>query len=162
VATAEAAREPGRVPALLARYLPLRLAASAVVLAAVAAGVGLLAPAQAPVVILAAAGVLATAAQLDWVALADGRHALAGALLLVRPAAFLALLAAAPSLSEPGTVALFFLASWSLAAIASWWRSPAVRPARGRRPGTRQRCPSRPCSGRACRSAPSRSSTTPS
>ncbi len=120
VATAAAGREPDRVRALLARYLPLRLSISAAVLAAVAVGAGLLAPAQAPVVVLAAASILAAALQLDWVALADDRPALASALLLARPAAFLALLAAAPSLAGTGTVALFFLASWSLAAVVSW------------------------------------------
>jgi hypothetical protein len=57
------------------------------VLAAVVVGAGLLAPAETPVLVLVAASILAAAAQLDWVALADDRSALAGALLLVRPAA---------------------------------------------------------------------------
>jgi O-antigen/teichoic acid export membrane protein len=162
VATAEAARGPNRVPALLARYLPLRLGVSAAVLAAVAAGAGLLAPTQAPVVILAAAGVLATAAQLDWVALADGRHALAGALLLVRPAAFLALLAAATvavGTRNGGAVLPRLLVAGGHSLLVGAHRPSAPRAVVG--PG-RAAMPVASMLRAACRSAPSRSSTTPS
>lgn len=123
VATAAAARDPGGLPGLLRRYLALRSALAVLVVGIVAAGSVALAPAAAPVVVAAVASVLAVTLQVDWVALSDDRQALAGALLLVRPAAFLVPLAAMTLAGTPpglGAAAGLYLAAWGLAAAASW------------------------------------------
>jgi O-antigen/teichoic acid export membrane protein len=134
VVTAEAGRGTVALRPLLARYLPLRLAASATVLALLGAGAALLAPDGAALLALAAgASILAAALQLDWVALADDRPGLAAALLLVRPLAFLLLLLAWPAGAlTPAVAAGLFLASWLASAAASW--CALRRPAAGRRP----------------------------
>jgi lipopolysaccharide exporter len=120
VVTTEAARVGRRLPELLARYLRLRLTLSALALGAVLLGCALLRPADLLLVGLVGASILPIALQLDWLALVDDRNALAAALLLARPLAFLALLGLLPH--EPGTAAIAgcFLAAWVLAAIVSW------------------------------------------
>ena len=120
VVTAAAARTPGRFGRLLLRYLGLRLAISLTLVVAIGAAGWLYAPDLAPVLLLATASILATALQLDWVALADDRPVLAAALLLVRPAAFLALLLAAAGPLTLTHVGGCFLDAWLLAAVLSW------------------------------------------
>lgn len=119
VATSEAARRPAALPALLRTYLSLRLLISALVVAAV--GAAALAPAAVDVTLLVTLSILATALQLDWVPLTQGREARAAALLLARPTAFL-LLALIVLPHEPGTLAALWLAAWCVAAAVSWHR----------------------------------------
>lgn len=120
VVTTEAARAGRRLPELLARYLCLRLAMTALALALVVLGCALWHPADLPLVALVVLSILPIALQLDWLALVDGRIWLASALLLARPIVFLLLLALWPGALDPAGVALCFLTAWAVAAVLSW------------------------------------------
>lgn len=133
VATTEAARAGARLPELLARYLRLRLAMTALALALVILGCALWRSADLPLVTLVALSILPIALQLDWLALVDGRIWLASGLLLARPIAFLLLLLLWPAALDPGQVAVCFLAAWVVAAMLSW---AALRRPAPDRPGT--------------------------
>jgi PST family polysaccharide transporter len=120
VVTAEGRRTEGGAVALLPTYLALRLAVSGTVVAAVAAIAWLSLPERAPVVLLAMLALLATALQLDWLALVDDRPAAAGALLLVRPLAFALMVGLWPGRLGLVSLAGLFALSWALGALASW------------------------------------------
>jgi O-antigen/teichoic acid export membrane protein len=120
VVTTEAARTGRRLPELLARYLRLRLALTALSLTLVVAGCAIWRPGDLALVALVAASILPIALQLDWLALVDGRIWLASGLLLARPAVFLLLLASWPGGLGPDGAALCFLAAWITAAALSW------------------------------------------
>jgi O-antigen/teichoic acid export membrane protein len=119
VVTTEAARAGAWLPRLLERYLALRLLLAGLVLAATLAGAALLRPGDALLVGLVTLSIVPIALQLDWLALVDDRAGLAALPLLVRPASFLALLAAWPAALTPSVLAGCYLASWCLAAAAS-------------------------------------------
>jgi O-antigen/teichoic acid export membrane protein len=129
VVTTEAARAGSRLPELLARYLRLRLALSALVLAATLMACAVWRPGELLLVGLVAVSILPIALQLDWLALVEGRDRLAALLLLVRPTAFLAMLVLLPGASSATGLAACWLAAWLLAALASW--SCLDRPAAG-------------------------------
>ncbi|MFO1036969.1 MAG: lipopolysaccharide biosynthesis protein [Geminicoccaceae bacterium] len=120
VATAEAARAPAGIGRLLPRYLGLRLGLSLAVLAVLVVGTKLLAPDALTPVTLATAAILPVSLQLDWLALSADRPGLAAGLLLVRPVAFVVLLAPLSSPGSAAAVALVYLGSWWIAAAASW------------------------------------------
>lgn len=120
VVTAEAGRQCGSMARLLRRYLALRLGISGLVLAIVTAGAWAIVPGHAAIVSLAAASIVAAALQLDWMALADDRPAVAAALLLARPLVFLVALLLWPRPLTPAAVAILFLAAWLAAAALSW------------------------------------------
>lgn len=132
VAMAEAARAPAALPALLRRYLALRLRLAGAVLTVVASGAFWLQPEAAPLVLAATLAILPTALQLDWLALVDDRPFLAALPLVARPLAFLLLLATWPGAAGLDAVAGCYLASWWLAAALSWpaLRRPWPRPGR--------------------------------
>lgn len=120
VATVDAIAVGSALRHLLRTYLTLRLALASGVLAS-AVGLALLtAEAEAPLMLLVIAALVPIALQLDWIALADGRSLLAAASLIIRPAAFLLLVALLPGDARAVEVALAFLAAWWLAAILSW------------------------------------------
>jgi O-antigen/teichoic acid export membrane protein len=132
VVTAEAGRGKVGVGPLLRRYLGLRLTISAMVLALLAPAAMALAPATAPVVIIACVSILAAALQIDWLALANDQPMLTACLLLVRPLAFIVALLLWPGPLTPVSVALLFLAAWSVTAAVSWLalaRDPPHEPA---------------------------------
>lgn len=120
VVTTELGRAGALWRRLLRRYLVLRLTLTAVTLALVLLGAHLARPESLAVIGLAALTILATALQLDWIALVDDRPGLAALPLVARPLAFLVLLAAWPG--EPGitAVAACYLSSWWAAAAVSW------------------------------------------
>ena len=120
VVTAEAGRRKVAIRPLLRRYLGLRLAISALVLALVAPAAMALAPATAPVVIIACISILAAALQIDWLALANDQPTLAACLLLARPLAFTVALLLCPGPLTPLSVALLFLTAWTATAALSW------------------------------------------
>ena len=120
VVTTEAAHAGRLWTRLLGRYLALRLAASAAVLAVVVAGCALLRPGELQLVGLVTLSILPIALQLDWLAMVDDRARLAAGLLLVRPLAFLALLGLWPGAVGPLGIASCFLLGWVMAAVLSW------------------------------------------
>ena len=120
VVTTEAARAGRRLPELLARYLRLRLAMTALALALVTVGCAVWRPSDLPLVALVTLSIVPIALQLDWLALVDGRIWLASGLLLARPIAFLLFVALWPGTLDPGRVAVCFLAAWLIAAMLSW------------------------------------------
>ena len=128
VVTTEAARAGRRLPELLARYLRLRLALTALALAVVLGGCALWRPNDLPLVALVTLSILPIALQLDWLALVDDRVGLAAVLLLVRPLAFVALLVLWRGRLDLYLTGACFLASWTLAAATSWLalRRPAA------------------------------------
>ena len=128
VATAEAGRESGRWRGLILPYLRLRLAASALLVAAAGLAALALAPGAAPLVVAVGLSLPLIALQLDWVALVEGNSRKAGALLLVRPLAFLALLLVLPRPFVLTDVALAWTGAWALAAAATWPGLPSARP----------------------------------
>lgn len=125
--TREAARRPDTTLSLLARYLPPRLLASALVVAAVVVGAAVLAPDSAVVVGLVTLAILPAALQLDWIPLAQGREGRAAALLIARPAAFVLLFLLVPPDGLIGLAALF-LGAWTAAAVVTWRDWPAHGP----------------------------------
>ena len=128
VVTTEAAPAGRHLPELLARYLRLRLALTALALAVVLGGCALWRPNDLPLVALVTLPILPIALQLDWMALVDDRVGLAAVLLLVRPLAFVALLVLWRGRLDLYLTGACFLASWTMAAAASWMtlRRPAT------------------------------------
>ena len=120
VVTTEAARAGGRLPELLARYLRLRLAMTLAALAVTLLACAAWWPGELFLVGMVTASLLPIALQLDWLALGAGRDRLAAALLLVRPVAFLTLLALLPGPPGVLAIAVCWLAAWLMAALASW------------------------------------------
>lgn len=121
VLTAEAARDPARARATLPTYLHLRLTACALLGLLLIASGGLLPAAQAEAAPWMLLALCAVALQLDWIALARDRSGAAAALLLVRPATWVAFLALMPSAGMSlGLLAAGFAACWWAAAAASW------------------------------------------
>ena len=125
VATAETARAPALGYLYLRRTIALRLVISTAVIAlaslaawawsARAGGAG-----DWRLTALLLTSLWPIALQLDWLPLALGRNRLAAALILVRPAAFVLLLAILPLENDPTRLAWLFLAAWWLAALVSW------------------------------------------
>ena len=136
VLTAEAGASPARARALLPAYLRLRTGAALALLAVGATTTALALPALLPAVLLLFASLFPAAVQFDWIPLARERPGLASLLFLVRPIAYLMLLALwwAADSGLPGLAAAY-LAAWSLAAAVSL---PALRllPAGGGVPRT--------------------------
>ncbi len=124
VVTAEAARAAGGPCRLLATYLGLRLLLASAVTAVSLLGAALFAPAPLRPLALVLTSLFAIALQLDWLALVTDRPVVAGALLLVRPAAWCLLLALAEGPLDLDRLAALFALAWALAALASW---PLVR-----------------------------------
>ena len=119
VVTTEAARAAAALPELLRRYLRLRLALTLVTVALVTLGAALLRPQDALLIGLVTLSIVPIALQLDWLALVDDRAALAAVLLLVRPLVFLALVGLYRSDLTPTFLAVCYLGSWALSALAS-------------------------------------------
>ena len=119
VATSEAARCPTALGPLLRRYLGLRLGITALVVVVVAGAAAVVRPDALPLLILTLLAVPAAALQLDWVPLSRGQEGRAAALLLARPAAFLALIVAVRPAQAPALAAIW-LAAWVIAALLSW------------------------------------------
>ena len=119
VATSEAARRPTALGPLLRRYLGLRLGITALVVVVVAGAAAVVRPDALPLLILTLLAVPAAALQLDWVPLSRGQEGRAAALLLARPAAFLALIVAVRPAQAPALAAIW-LAAWVIAALLSW------------------------------------------
>jgi O-antigen/teichoic acid export membrane protein len=133
VVTTEASRAGSHLPGLLRRYLTLRLALSLSALGAVTLGAVLFRPQDVLLIGLVTLAIVPIALQLDWLALVDDRAGLASALLVLRPAAFLALVAQWRAELGPTSLAACYLASWALAALLSW---AALRRAAPRHGGT--------------------------
>jgi O-antigen/teichoic acid export membrane protein len=131
VATTELDRVGVAWPCLLRRYLALRLAAAAAVLAVVLGGITVWRPESLGLITLATLAILPIALQLDWIALVDDRLGRAALPLVLRPLAFVLLLAAWPGPTEATAVAGCYLAAWWLATASSW---PALRRPRRSRP----------------------------
>ncbi len=125
VVTAEAGASPARARALLAPYLRLRTAAALAFLAVGATVTAFALPALLPAVVLLFASLLPAAVQFDWIPLARERPGLASLLFLMRPVAYLALLALWWA-ADGGLrgLAIAYLAAWTLAAAVSL---PALR-----------------------------------
>ena len=119
VVTTEAARAAVALPELLRRYLRLRLALTLVTVALVTLGAALLRPQDALLIGLVTLSIVPIALQLDWLALVDDRAALAAVLLLVQPLVFLALVGLYRSDLTPTFLAVCYLGSWALSALAS-------------------------------------------
>lgn len=135
VVTAEGASTAGGPRRLLPVYLGTRLLLASLVTVLLLAGASMLAPETVPALALVLTSLFAIALQLDWLALVDDRPILAGALLLVRPAAWCLLLAFAGAPLELDDLAALFALAWGLAALASWpLLRPATAPAVGRAP----------------------------
>jgi O-antigen/teichoic acid export membrane protein len=128
VVTAEAASTAGGPRRLLPIYLGTRLLLASAVSGVLLVAASRLAPEVVPSLALVLTSLVAIALQLDWLALVDDRPVLAGALLLVRPAAWCLLLAFADPPFELDQLAALFALAWALAALASW-------PLLGRAPG---------------------------
>lgn len=124
VATTELDRAGARWRLLLRRYLALRLTLTALVLGLVLTGAHLARPESFGLIAAATLATVATALQLDWIALVDDRRGLVALALLARPLAFLLLLLAWPGEPDVAAVAACYLAAWWLAAGLSW---PALR-----------------------------------
>ncbi len=125
VVTIEAGRAGALLPLLLRRYLGLRLGLSLATLVILTGASLLLRPQDAWLIGLVSLSILPMALQLDWLALTDGRAGLAAALLLLRPALFVGLVATWGTGPTPLVLAACLLVSWSIAAAASWttlWR----------------------------------------
>ncbi|BCX17840.1 MAG: hypothetical protein KatS3mg117_1522 [Geminicoccaceae bacterium] len=120
VVTAEGATTAGGPRRLLPVYLGTRLLLASLVSTLLLAGASVLAPETVPALALVLTSLFAIALQLDWLALVDDRPVLAGALLLVRPAAFCLLLVAAGSPLGLDRLAALFALAWALAALTSW------------------------------------------
>lgn len=120
VVTTEARRAGRLLPALLRRYLGLRLALSAVALAAATLAAALASPEQVWLIGLVTLAILPMALQLDWLALADDRAGLAALVLVLRPAIFLGLVGLCLTAPTPTMLALTYLTSWSVTAAVSW------------------------------------------
>lgn len=120
VVTAEGARTAGGPRRLLPVYLGTRLALASAVTLATLVGTAALAPGLVGTMGLVLASLLLIALQLDWLALVDDRPLAAGVLLLVRPAAWCALLFLAGKPIGLERLAAFFALAWALAALASW------------------------------------------
>lgn len=120
VVTAEGAATAGGPRRLLPVYLGTRLLLASAVVAILLLGAGWLAPAHRPALGLVLASLFAIALQLDWLALVEDRPLVAGALLLVRPAAWCLLIAAAGAPLDLDRLAALHALAWALAALASW------------------------------------------
>lgn len=120
VVTAEGGRVRGGPRALLPAYLALRLMLASAVVAVLLAGTWWLRPDLAPAMALVLTSLVAIALQLDWLALLRERPVAAGLLLLVRPAAWLALLALFGTQLDLVRLASLFASAWMLAALATW------------------------------------------
>ena len=120
VATAEGRRVRGGPRALLPAYLGLRLILASTVIVTFLAGTRWLNPELGPAMALVLTSLVAIALQLDWLALLAERPVAAGLLLLVRPAAWLGLLALLGH--DPGLerLATLFALAWALAAAGTW------------------------------------------
>ena len=119
VVTSEAARRPSSLGPLLRRYLRLRLSITIAVVIAVVLGADFVVPEARPLLVLAALALPAAALQLDWIPLVRGQEGRAAALLMVRPAAFLALVVALRPAEAVGLAAVW-LGAWVIAAAVSW------------------------------------------
>jgi O-antigen/teichoic acid export membrane protein len=120
VVTTEAARAGRALPTLIRRYLGLRLVLSLATLGFVMLAATLARPQDAFLIGLVTLSILPIALQLDWLALVDDRAGLAAGLLLIRPIAFLLLIGLWRDDLTPISLAACYLASWALAALASW------------------------------------------
>ncbi|MFZ1428871.1 MAG: oligosaccharide flippase family protein [Geminicoccaceae bacterium] len=120
VVTTEARSAGKLLPALLRCYLGLRLALSLLALAAVTLATALASPEQVWLIALVTLSILPMALQLDWLALADERPGLAALVLVLRPLMFLGLIGLCLTALTPTTLALCYLASWTVTAVVSW------------------------------------------
>lgn len=120
VVTAEAAATAGGPRRLLPAYLGTRLLLASAVAGFLLVAAARLAPELLPALALVLSSLFAIALQLDWLALVDDRPLLAGALLLVRPAAWCLLLAVAGTPLGLERLAALFALAWALAALTSW------------------------------------------
>lgn len=120
VVTAEGATTAGGPRRLLPAYLGTRLLLASLVTGLLLLAIAALAPERLAAAALVLSSLFAIALQLDWLALVDDRPALAGALLLVRPAAWCLLLALAGTALDLERLAALFALAWALAALASW------------------------------------------
>lgn len=137
VVTAEAGATAGGAHRLLPAYLATRLLLASAVTAVALAAAAWLAPAQIPALALVLSSLFAIALQLDWLALVEDRPLAAGALLLVRPAAWCLLLALVGAPVDVDRLAALFALAWALAASASWpllLRTPRAAPPAGQAP----------------------------
>lgn len=120
VVTAEGAATFGGPRRLLGAYLGTRLLLASLVTGLLLLAVAGLAPDRLEAAALVLSSLFAIAVQLDWLALVDDRPMLAGALLLVRPAAWCLLLALAGTALDLERLAALFALAWALAALATW------------------------------------------
>lgn len=137
VVTTELGRAGALWRQLLRRYLVLRLTLTTLTLALVLLGAHVIRPESLALIALATLSILATALQVDWIALVDDRRGLAALPLVVRPLAFLALIVAWPGEAGVAAVAACYLASWWAAAAVSWpaFRRGDIPPVTGIVPG---------------------------
>ena len=120
VATAEAGYTGGCSFHLLSRYLTIRLLGCTAVTAVLLGATAMMAPQHLLPAALLASTLYAIALQLDWIALAGDRAVEAGALLLLRPSALLALLLLVSDVRGAEDMAALFAMAWWLAAAISW------------------------------------------
>ncbi len=140
VMTAEAGAAPARARALLLPCLRIRWSASALALTGAVVGTVILAPAFLLPAVLVFASLFPATVQFDWIALARGRATLASLLFLVRPASFL-LLVVLWWWSGGGlaSLALAYVAGWTLAALAALPSLALLPPAGDPPAGARRR-----------------------
>lgn len=130
VITAEAGADRMTSPALLARYLKLRMSTTLLVAIIVFTGTSLFWPNYQTLMALLLLCTFAVGLMLDWIALVDDKLLIAGGCLLVRPIGFCFILWLVPSLDTPILVAAAFATAWWLAAAVTWPLGRGLKPAK--------------------------------